>query len=146
MKTDLSRTLSVAGERGLYYYIAQARGGAIAERLSDKKRTMFDVRKRITTLADIAIYTSEGEMKLKDVLLAMKAVLGENQAPQSKAAESEFVDLFKKAVPDYDADRFYVSHMRKVCEWYNDLAANASFDFEEEGAEETAEETPAEEK
>ena len=132
MKTDLARTLSVAGEHGLYHYLAQARGGAIAERLSDKKRTMFDTRKRITTLADIAIFTSEGEMKLKEVFLAMKKTLGDAEAPDSKADPSAYEALFAKAVPNYDGDRFHPSHMKKVCEWYNELARYASFDFEEE--------------
>ena len=67
MKTDLARILSVSGQHGLYLYLAQARNGAIAESLSDKKRTCFDIKTRLTTLADIAIYTSEGELKLKEV-------------------------------------------------------------------------------
>ena len=67
MKTDLAKILSVSGQRGLFLYIAQSRGGAIAESLADKKRTNFDARSRITTLEDIAIYTSEGEMKLAEV-------------------------------------------------------------------------------
>ena len=132
MKTDLSRTLSVSGEHGLFTYVAQARGGAIAERFSDKKRTLFDTRKRITTLADIAIYTSEGEMKLREVFLAMKKVLGDKEAPAAKADAGEFEALFAKAVPNYDSDRFYVSHMRKVSEWYNELLKYASFDFTDE--------------
>ena len=40
--------------------------------------------------------------------------------------------LFAKAVPDYDPDRFYVSHMKKVVDWYNELCAYASLDFEED--------------
>ena len=43
MKTDLARILSVSGQHGLYLYLAQARNGAIAESLSDKKRTCFDI-------------------------------------------------------------------------------------------------------
>ena len=140
MKTNLSRTLSVAGEHGLYHFVAQARGGAVAERLSDKKRTVFDVRKRITSLADIAIYTSEGELKLKEVFLALQKVLGDKEAPAPKADEKEFRDLFGAAVPNYDGDRFYLSHMRKVCEWYNELVKYASLDFEEEEQEEVDEE------
>ena len=31
MKTDLAKTLSVRGQRGLFNYIAQSRNGAIAE-------------------------------------------------------------------------------------------------------------------
>lgn len=135
MKTDLSRILAVSGHSGLYKYIAQARNGAIAESLADGKRTLFDVRSRITTLADIAIYTSEGELRLKEVFAALHEVLGDADAPSQKASSDEFKSLFAKAVPDYDEDRFYVSHMKKVSEWYNDLKNHASLEFVEEEAE-----------
>ncbi len=139
MKTDLARILSVSGQHGLFNYIAQARNGAIVEALSDKRRTCFDMKSRITTLADISIYTSEGELKLKDVFLKLQAVLGDADAPTAKASSEELKSLFAKAVPDYDADRFYVSHMKKVVEWYNELKNFASLDFEEENAAETEE-------
>ena len=141
MKTDLTKILSVSGHHGLYRYIAQARNGAIAESLSDGKRTVFDLRSRITTLADIAIFTSEGELKLKEVFEALHAALGEADAPAAKSDPEQIKALFAKAVPNYDEDRFYVSHMKKVVEWYNELKAFASLDFAEE--EETAE-TPSE--
>ena len=144
MKTDLARILSVSGQHGLYLYLAQARNGAIAESLSDKKRTCFDIKTRLTTLADIAIYTSEGELKLKEVFLKLKDVLGDADAPSPKASSVELKALFAKAVPDYDADRFYVSHMKKVVEWYNELKNYASLDFAEEN-ETLPEENEAEE-
>jgi len=144
MKTDLTKILSVAGHHGLYRYIAQARNGAIAESLADGKRTVFDVRNRITTLADIAIFTSEGELKLKEVFLALQGVLGDADAPGPKSSPDELKDLFARAVPDYDDTRFYVSHMKKVVEWYNELKAKASLDFaEEEEGEEAPSEDPA---
>lgn len=144
MNTDLARILSVSGQHGLYLYLAQARNGAIAESLSDKKRTCFDIKTRLTTLADIAIYTSEGELKLKEVFLKLKDVLGDADAPSPKASSEELKALFAKAVPDYDADRFYVSHMKKVVEWYNELKNYASLDFAEEN-ETLPEENEAEE-
>ena len=144
MKTDLARILSVSGQHGLYLYLAQARNGAIAESLSDKKRTCFDIKTRLTTLADIAIYTSEGELNLKEVFLKLKDVLGDGDAPSPKASSEELKALFAKAVPDYDADRFYVSHMKKVVEWYNELKNYASLDFAEEN-ETLPEENEAEE-
>ena len=144
MKTDLARILSVSGQHGLYLYLAQARNGAIAESLSDKKRTCFDIKTRLTTLADIAIYTSEGELKLKEVFLKLKDVLGDADAPSPKVSSEELKALFAKAVPDYDADRFYVSHMKKVVEWYNELKNYASLDFAEEN-ETLPEENEAEE-
>ena len=127
MKTDLAKILSVSGRHGLYAYVAQARNGVIAESLSDKKRTVFDARSRVTTLADIAIFTNEGELKLAEVFTAMNKTDG--PAPTSKSSDEEIKAFFSKAVPNYDGDRFYVSHMKKVLDWYGELVAFASLDF-----------------
>ena len=132
MKTDLAKILTVSGQRGLFQYIAQARHGIIAESLSDKKRVVFDAKSRITTLADIAIYTQREELKLQEVFLSLQKVLEGGVAPSSKSSDQELKALFEKAVPDYDADRFYVSHMKKVVDWYNELLTYASLDFESE--------------
>lgn len=143
MKTDLSKILSISGQHGLYRYLAQARGGAIVESLSDGKRTVAGANNRITTLADISIYTMAEEVKLKDVFLKIKEVLGDAAAPSPKADAEELKSLFKKALPDYDGDRFYVSHMKKVVEWYNELCEKASLDFVEEEEEGETEATEA---
>ena len=132
MKTDLAKILSVRGQRGLFSYIAQSRNGAIAESLQDHKRVNFSATSGITTLEDISIYTMEGEVKLKEVFLKIKEVLGDADAPSAKASADELKALFEKALPDYDGDRFYVSHMKKVVEWYNQLKNFASLDFVEE--------------
>ena len=138
MKTDLSKILSVSGQSGLFTYVSHARNGVIAESLIDKKRSAFGMSSKITSLADISIYTDEEEVKLQQVFLNMKEVLGDNDAPSAKADPKELKALFEKALPTYDRDRFYVSHMKKVVEWYNALHKYASFDFvnpEEETAE-----------
>ena len=132
MQTVLARILSVAGLHGLYQYVAQSRSGVIAESLETKQRKAFSATSRISTLADIAIYTSEGELKLDQVFLALKAALGDAEAPSPKASDKELVSLFKKAIPNYDADRFYVSHMRKVIDWYDQIVKYASLDFVKE--------------
>jgi len=134
MQTDLAKILSVRGQHGLFNYIAQSRNGAIAESLIDGKRTNFAANAGITTLEDISIYTMENEIKLKEVFVKMHEVLGENDAPTAKAPEKEIRAVFEKALPDYDPDRFYLSHMKKVVEWYNILKNYASLDFvQEEG-------------
>lgn len=130
MKTDLAKILSVSGQHGLYRYLAQARSGAIAESLSEGKRTVFDAHSKISTLADIAIFTSEGEVRLAEVFTAMKKTAEEGTpVPSSKASSDEIKAFFVKAVPEYDEDRFYVSHMKKVLDWYGELEKYASFDF-----------------
>lgn len=129
-KTDLSRILAASGQRGLFLFISSARNGAIVEALSDKKRTCLDSRCKITSLSDISIYTEDGELKLQEVFEKMHAFLGEADAPTSKAPADELKKLFEGAVPDYDGSRFYVSHMKKVVDWYNELKNHASLDFE----------------
>lgn len=141
MKTDLSKILAISGHGGLFLYVAQARSGAIVESLADKKRSSVGASGKITALADISIYTDDGEVKLKEVLLSMKETLGDSPAPSPKSSPEELKALFEKALPAYDRDRFYVSHMKKVAEWYNTLKEYASFDFAE--PEEEREETAA---
>ncbi|MGN0191819.1 MAG: DUF5606 domain-containing protein [Candidatus Cryptobacteroides sp.] len=129
MKTDLSKILSITGQSGLYRYIAQARGGVIAESLATGKRNCFSMSSRMTTLADISIYTMDGELRLSEVFKKLETALEGAEAPSSKDEASKITALFEKAVPDYDGDRFYLSHMKKVVDWYNLLLKYASLDF-----------------
>ena len=138
MKTDLSKILAVSGQSGLFLYISHARNGAIVEALADKKRSSVSMTSKLTSLADISIYTDDEEVKLQQVFLNMKEVLGDADAPSAKSSPEELKALFEKALPAYDRDRFYVSHMKKVVEWYNALKNYASLDFvnlDEESAE-----------
>ena len=138
MKTDLSKILAVSGQSGLFLYVSQARSGAIVEALADKKRSTVGMTSKITSLADISIYTDDEEVKLQQVFLNMKEVLSDADAPSAKSDPQELKALFEKALPSYDRDRFYVSHMKKGVEWYNALKRYASLDFvnpDEEAAE-----------
>ena len=139
MKTDLSKILAVSGQSGLYLYIAQTRSGAVVESLADKKRSSVSVTSKITSMADISIYTDDEEVKLQQVFENMKQVLGDADAPSAKSKPEELKALFEKALPTYDRDRFYVSHMKKVVEWYNALKNYASLDFVDLDAEAEAE-------
>ncbi len=129
MKTDLTKILAISGQSGLFLYISPTRMGAVVESLADKKRTSVSATSKITSLSDISIYTDDEEVKLQDVFLAMKEVLGDADAPSAKSDPKELKALFEKALPAYDRDRFYVSHMKKVVEWYNALNKYASLDF-----------------
>ena len=135
-KTDLSKILAVSGYPGLYRFVAQSRTGAIAESLADGHRVNFPANGKITTLEDISIYTEDAEVKLREVFEKMKKTLATASAPGAKAPENEIRSLFEKALPDYDRDRFYLSHMKKVVTWYNELKEKASLDFVDPDTEE----------
>ncbi len=135
MATDLKKVLSITGQSGLFNYLAQSKNGVIVEALATGHRTAFSGNMKMTTLADVAIYTDEDELPLKEVFRKMNAVLGNEEAPSSKSDEKVIKDFFAKAVENYDRDRFYVSHMKKVLEWYNLLKKYASLEFVDEDEE-----------
>jgi hypothetical protein len=63
----------------------------------------------------------------------------------SKEDPKKIKAFFKEVLSEYDEDRFYVSHMKKILDWYNVLQKFASLEFVEEEEEETpSEETSAE--
>jgi len=137
-KTDLKKILSISGEHGLFEYVAQGRNGMIAESLVTKQRKMFGPSAKVSSLSDISIYTTEEELPLKAVLEKIAAHLSNGAAMSSKEDSKKIQKFFGEVVPDYDADRFYVSHMKKVLDWYNCLQQYASVEFvsgEEEAAE-----------
>lgn len=132
MKTNLQKVLSVSGHPGLFHFVNQANSGVIVESLETKKRTLFGLQSRMTSLSDISIFTNDEELPLKSVLEKMKEKLGEGEAPGSKSAPETLKSFFSEVIPEYDRDRFYVSHMKKVVDWYNQLLKYASLDFEEQ--------------
>lgn len=136
MKTNLQKILSVAGQPGLFSYLTQANAGVVVESLATKKRTVCGMSMRISSLSDISVFTEEGEVSLETMFEKMKEKLGEQAAPSAKSNPEELKKFFGEVLPDYDRDKFYVSHMKKVVEWYNVLKEFASLDFEkqEEGS------------
>lgn len=132
MKTNLQKILSISGQPGLFLYISQASAGVIVESLTTKKRGIFGINSRLTSLSDISIYTTEEEIPLRKILERMHESLQENLAPDSKSTPEVLKEFFTEVLPDYDRDRFYLSHMKKVVEWYNILKEYASLDFDDQ--------------
>lgn len=147
-KTDLKNILSVSGEHGLFVYVAQGRGGIIAESLLTGQRQMLTATAKLSSLADISIYTDQTDVPLQDVLKAMAAKLDKGAAPSPKSDAKDIKAFFAEVIPDYDENRFYVSHMKKILDWYEVLRKHASLDFveeeEKEEATESGEEAPKE--
>jgi hypothetical protein len=132
MATDLQKILSIGGYPGLYEYLAQGKNNIIVESIVTKQRSAVAGNARLSALSDISIYTTTEEVRLQEVFENMHKFLGEEAAPSSKSDSNTLKALFEKVLPNYDEDRFYVSHMKKVVDWYNCLRQYASLDFVQE--------------
>lgn len=131
MQIDLQKILAAPGYPGLYRYLSQGRQGIIVENLVNGKRSCMPPRAKVSTLSEITVFTtSEDDTMLKDVFEIIKEKESGNPTISAKASEEELIAYFEELIPTYDKDKVFISHMRKIIDWYNVLQANDMLDFE----------------
>ena len=122
--------LAISGEPGLYNYIAGSRNGVIAESLVDGKRKNFSgTHSRVSSLAEISIFTEDDDVALAEVLTSLYAHTKGEQTLSHKASEVELRSLFDEVLPNYERERFHLSDMRKLVQWFNILVKAGMTDF-----------------
>ncbi|MBM1106440.1 DUF5606 domain-containing protein [Aurantibacter crassamenti] len=138
---SLDKILSIAGKPGLYKLITQTRAGFVAESLLDGKRITVGLRNNVSVLSEIAIYTLEEELPLREVFLKIQVKeKGGKTAIPHKSDKLKLEEYFFEVLPNYDEDRVYSSDIKKVVQWYNILHENGITDFSDKGEEEGSEE------
>ncbi|MEE4197922.1 MAG: DUF5606 domain-containing protein [Bacteroidales bacterium] len=128
----LKDILSIAGHGGLFQFISQGRHGIIVESLETKKRMNASATAKISALEDIAIFTDTEDIALKDVFKAIYEKENGGEAISHKSSPDELKSYFAEILPDYDRDRVYVSDIKKVFQWYNQLHQLDMLNFDEE--------------
>ena len=75
----------------------------------------------VSSFSDISIYTEEDSTPLKEVFkkISEKENGGESLDPNSDP--DKLKSYLAELLPDYDEDRVYVSHIKKLMKWYNIL-------------------------
>lgn len=137
----LKTILSVTGKPGLFKLISSGKNMIVVESLADKKRVPVYARDKVVSLGDIAIYTIEDEVPLRDVLVLIKQK--ENGAKASVAGTAKPEELQKylgSVLPNFDKERVYNADIKKLINWYN-LLTEAGIDYEKVEANEEAETT-----
>lgn len=146
----IKEILSISGKPGLFRLVSRGSNMLIVETLDEqKKRIPAYATDRVVAVADISIYTDDGEDT--PLLAVFQSIWKEYEGKTvdmnpKKATPDEVTDFFGKVLPGYDRDRVRISDMRKVIAWYNLLvkAGVTDFDIKTESAEIEAEEKPAE--
>jgi len=140
---SLDKILSIAGKPGLYRLVTQTRSGFVAESLLDGKKITVGIRSNVSVLSEIAIYTLEEEVPLREVFLKIQTKEnGKKTSVGHKEEKIKLEEYFFEVLPDYDEDRVYASDIKKVIQWYNILQENGITDFAEEAEEDKAEVKP----
>ena len=95
-------------------------------------------------MEEISLFSHSEDVALKDVLQNIFNLTNGQKAIDNKADDVKIKEFFGQIVPDYDKERVYVSHMRKVIGWYNLLQEKGMLDFTEEEVTESKQEETAE--
>jgi hypothetical protein len=146
---ELKDIVSVSGVAGLHKVIGRNKNGLIVETIGENKKFATNVRQRVSVLADIAVFTEEGEAKLWEVIKNIKAKDDAGETVPDTKSDNDVVKAFMAAVlPGYDTEKVYVSDMKKLFTWYHSLKPVLDFSklgVEEETTDENGEktETPA---
>ena len=132
--------LTISGKPGLYRLLSHGRNMFIVECVdASKKRVPVYNSDQVVMLDDIAIYTDTEELPLRNVFAKIyEKENGVLPIDLKMATPEELVEYFESIIPDYDRERVYLTHIKKMYSWYNILVANGVVDFtaqEKEAAE-----------
>lgn len=142
----LKTILAISGKPGLYRLVSRGNRSLVVESLdAAKKRQPAFGTDRIISLADIAMYTDDEEVPLRQVLNNIKTKQ-EGKAVTDidlkTASKDQLFQFMADVLPQFDRDRVHTSDVKKLIQWYNILIEAGVTDFVEP-EEETAEETEA---
>ena len=130
----MNKIISVSGRPGLYEIQTQTRIGVIAINLQDGTRIVTQPSDQVSVLSEIQIYTYAGEIALQAVLEIMhNKATDELEVISPKASKDELKTYFSDILPNYEAERVYVSDIKKIIQWYKLLKDNKKLVFESKG-------------
>ena len=113
--------INIEGKPGLYKIVANTKNGIIAESLETKKRIPVFASSNISAFKDISIYTKEDSCPIKEVFKNISTKEDGNMAIDPNSDPQKLKTYFNDVLPEYDEDQVYVSHIKKVLKWYNQL-------------------------
>lgn len=131
----LQTILSIAGKPGLYKLVSRGKMNLIVESLdeSHKRQPAFGTD-RVTSLADIAMFTESDDVPLGEVLAKLRDKEEGKVASLNwrKASAKELQNYFAEVLPDFDRDRVHTSDIKKLLQWYEILVKAGVTNFEED--------------
>lgn len=130
----LETILAISRKPGLYKLVSRGNNNLIVETIdAQKKRFPAFAADKVISLADIAMYTDEKEVPLREVLNSIKTKEGGKVASidYRKASKEELFAYLGEVLPNFDRDRVYPADAKKLVQWYNLLVENGLDNFDE---------------
>ncbi|MDR2906534.1 MAG: DUF5606 domain-containing protein [Bacteroidales bacterium] len=130
---DLSEYFSIPGKPGIFKMLSQSKTGAVMESLIDGKRLPVFASDKISSLAEIGMFTTGDDVPLKTIFQSVfRKENGQQASISAKADNKTLQGWFSEVLPEWDKDRVYVSDIKKLVNWYNLLQSKNLIALEDE--------------
>lgn len=125
----LHQIVQVSGNGGVHRIITTSKQGYILQSIdAEQRRWHAPTQTKVAALEEIAIYTQEDQVPLWNVFRNLWGLgLADQEIQLALGNEADTKAMFARFLPNYDANRVYVSDMRKVLRWF--LALKSVVDF-----------------
>lgn len=135
---NLKDILAISGEGTLFKFIAQGKNAVIVENLETGRRISAGGTAKVSTLDEIAIFTTGEDIPLGKVMDMIWEKENGGETISHRLPDQDLKKYFAEALPDFDQNRVYTSDIKKVLHWYNILHRLNLLVKEEEKKEEPA--------
>ncbi len=115
----LEKLITISGKPGIFKVISQTKNGFIIEDIITNKRTSISAQNQVSLLENIAVYTYDEEIPLKDLFDKIYEFTENKQAIHHKESGAKLREFMLQVLPNYDQERVYDSDLKKIFMWYN---------------------------
>jgi hypothetical protein len=124
---ELKEIAVISGKGGLYKILKPTRTGVIVESIDEKKsRFPVNTSNRISVLEEISLFTktTDGATPIKNVLRKIYAEFKDDPGVTPNSDADELRAFIQHIEPEYDAEKVYISDIKKIVSWYQILLKN----------------------
>lgn len=125
---EFSDIAAVSGKGMLFKIVQPTRTGVILESMDEhKKKMVATMHNKVSILSEISIYTTdaEGATPLEEVMKKVHQEFDGDTDLDKNSSPEELKAFLKFILPDYDEERVYVSDIKKVVSWYDQIVKQA---------------------
>ncbi len=127
---ELKDIVHISGKPGLYKIVAHGKANLVVESLdASKVRTSVSVSQRFSVLDDISMFTTEEDIKLREVMVKLNdVVVAGAELPAAKSNDEALKLFFEMVLPNFDKERVHNSDIKRLIQWY--VLIGKDLDFE----------------
>ncbi len=122
---DFKDIVVISGERILHRMVKPTRNGVILESIDENKnKCVIIMHNKLSFLHEISIYSTceKGLIGMYEIMKKINQKFeGQTIGIEKNKNAAKLKEFMKSILPNYDEERVYISDIKKVINWYEQL-------------------------